>query len=86
MSAGTRPYITCRELIDFIADYIEGALTEIQLEDFQRHLSVCPSCRAYLATYEETIRAGKHVLHYDDSANEDAPEELIRAILEIRGR
>lgn len=86
MSAGTRPYITCRELIDFIADYLDGALTGIQTEDFQRHLSVCPSCRAYLATYETTIRAGRQVLHDDDSANVDAPEELIRAILEIRGR
>ena len=83
----SRPYISCRELIsDFLVEYFQGALTEIQTEDFQRHLSVCPSCRAYLATYEETIRAGKQVMSYSDAANEDAPEELVRAILEIRGR
>jgi anti-sigma factor RsiW len=81
-----RPYITCRELIDFIADYLDGALSEIQTEDFQRHLSVCPSCRAYLATYRQTILAERTALRYDDSANEDAPEELIRAILAIRRR
>ena len=81
-----RPYITCRELIDFIADYLDGALKEIQAIDFTRHLSVCPSCRAYLATYQVTIRAGKAALHYDDSVNDDAPEDLIRAILDIRRR
>ncbi len=81
-----RPYITCRELIDFIADYLEGALTEVQIEDFQRHLAVCPSCRAYLATYQEMIRAEKLTLRYDDTANEDAPEELVQAILEITRR
>jgi len=32
------------------------------------------------------MRAGKAVLHYDDSANEDAPEDLIRAVLASRRR
>ncbi|HEX7418265.1 MAG TPA: zf-HC2 domain-containing protein [Thermoanaerobaculia bacterium] len=80
-----RPYITCRELIDFIADYFEGVLTEVQSTDFGRHLALCASCRAYLATYEKTMRAGKAVLR-DDSANEDAPEDLIRAVLKVAGR
>jgi len=78
-----RPYITCRELIDFIADYFGGVLTELQSSDFGRHLAVCASCRAYLATYEKTMRAGIAVLR-DDSANEDAPEDLILAILASR--
>lgn len=81
-----RPSITCRQLIDFIADYLEGGLDEIQAEEFQRHLGVCPSCRAYLMTFQETLRAGKGALHYDDSPNEDAPEDLIRAILASRER
>ena len=79
-----RPFITCRELIDFLVDYFESGLTEQQSADFQRHLSRCPSCRAYLATYEKTMRAEKSAMRYDDSANEDAPEDLIRAILASR--
>jgi predicted anti-sigma-YlaC factor YlaD len=81
-----RPYITCRELIDFLADYFESVLTEEQSKDFQRHLGACVSCRAYLATYEKTIRVEKGAMRYDDSANEDAPEDLILAILASRGR
>jgi predicted anti-sigma-YlaC factor YlaD len=78
-----RPYITCRELIGFIADYLDGALTEIETEDFQRHLSVCPSCRAYLETYRKTLRAEQSLR---DDEPSDAPEELVQAILEIRRR
>ena len=81
-----RPYITCRELIDFLADYFDGALGDEQASDFQRHLARCVSCRAYLATYEKTIRVEKGALRYDDTANEDAPEDLIRAILASRER
>ena len=73
------------QLIDFIADYFEGTLIEEQANDFNRHLAACPSCRAYLATYEKTMRAGKAVLR-DDSANEDAPEDLIRAVLALGRR
>ncbi|MGZ5475395.1 MAG: anti-sigma factor family protein [Thermoanaerobaculia bacterium] len=78
-----RPHITCRELIEFIADYLEGALDEIQAEDFARHLAICVSCRAYLASYATTIRAGKAVLRYDDTPA-NAPEDLVRAILMTR--
>lgn len=81
-----RPSITCRQLIEFITDYLEGGLDEVQAEDFQRHLAVCPSCRAYLKTFQETLRAGKAALHYDDSLNDDAPEDLIRAVLASRGK
>jgi predicted anti-sigma-YlaC factor YlaD len=77
-----RPFITCRELIDFIADYLERSLPVGQRLDFDRHLSLCESCRAYLDSYETTIRLAKSL----DSALDEAPAELIAAILEVRRR
>lgn len=77
-----RAYITCRELIDFIADYFEGALDETQAKDFDRHLSVCASCRAFLATYRTTMQAGIGAVRQDESID-DAPEDLIRAVLKV---
>ena len=53
----TKPYITCQELIDFIASYRDNELSPDQRVEFERHLSVCPSCVAYLKTYEQTIVA-----------------------------
>lgn len=79
-----RPFITCRQLIDFIADYIDGALDEVALSDFERHLANCRSCRAYLETYRQTTRLARLLLdHHEigDEKVEDVPEELIQTIL-----
>jgi anti-sigma factor RsiW len=81
----TRELITCRELIGFIADYLDGTLPPVALEDFHRHIERCASCRAYLSSYEWTIRLGKISLIDNDDAAEDAPEELVAAILSARG-
>ena len=79
----TRPYITCRELIDAIAAYLDHELTAQMLADFERHLSVCDSCVAYIATYEKTIRAAKAVAQFDERIADEAPQELVEAILDV---
>jgi anti-sigma factor RsiW len=78
-----RPYITCRQLIDYIVDYVAGELDEIASQDFERHLAVCPSCRAYLASYRETMKLTRELAESDE-ALDDVPEELVQAILAAR--
>jgi anti-sigma factor RsiW len=77
-----KPYITCRQLIDFIGAYLDQELPAEERAEFERHLAVCPSCVAYLSTYRKTItmaqRAGS------DPAPADVPETLIAAILAAR--
>lgn len=80
-----RPYITCRELIDFIADYLDGTLAEASRLEFDRHLRVCPSCVAYLDGYRQTIRLGKAALA-PTSDPAPVPDSLVRAILAARER
>jgi anti-sigma factor RsiW len=78
----SEPYITCQELIDFIDGYRDSALTAKQRTEFERHLAVCPSCVAYLKTYEQTI-----VLAHASAGHAlpaDIPESLVRAILAAR--
>ena len=76
-------YITCRELIGFIADYLDGELAAPMRHEFERHLKVCPSCVAYLEGYRRTIQLGKMALApTDDPA--PVPEELVRAIRAAR--
>ena len=48
--------ITCRQLIDFIADYLDGELDDASRGDFERHLDRCDSCHAYLDSYRNTMR------------------------------
>jgi len=79
-----RPYLPCREIIAFLADYLDGSLAPETRSEFDRHLAVCPSCVAYLASYRETIRMAK-AASIDGDAGEP-PEELVKAIVaSVRG-
>jgi anti-sigma factor RsiW len=79
--------VTCRELADFIADYLTGDLSPEIRAAFEHHLSLCPNCRRYLASYQATVTLGKHAFDADDApVPAGVPEELVRAILDARRR
>ena len=78
----TKPYITCQQLIDFISSYRENELTAEQRVEFERHLAVCPSCIAYLKTYEQTVLLAK--ASADDVVPDEIPDSLVKAIVEAR--
>ncbi len=85
-SAGARkPYITCREVVEFVMAYLDGDLTEEQRHEFERHMGVCPSCVNYLDTYKSTIMLGKSAARDEGSAVcGDIPDALIRAVRAAR--
>jgi anti-sigma factor RsiW len=77
--------VTCRAFVEFLDDYLGGALTGERLAAFNDHLAACPSCVSYMKTYREAIRLGKLALApSDEPVPEDIPEELVRAILQAR--
>ena len=77
-----RPYITCRELIDFLHLYLDGELPPDRVVEFERHLSVCESCVHYLSTYKATIALGKAACGEPDSpVGADVPADLVAAIV-----
>ncbi len=78
--------LKCRELIDFIAAYLDAELPPEQREAFEHHLSLCPDCVHYLESYRETQRLGKQAYAADDGIPEGVPEELVAAILAARTR
>jgi predicted anti-sigma-YlaC factor YlaD len=47
--------LTCREVVELVTDYLEGALTPRERIDFERHLVRCSSCRDYLDHMRTTI-------------------------------
>ena len=79
--------MTCRELADFIDDYLAGALPATTKSAFDHHLGLCVNCRTYLVTYQETVKLGKRAFD-DDAATlpADVPEQLVQAILAARPR
>ena len=66
--------ITCRQLLDSVE---LGRSSRI---DFKIHLLRCGSCRAYLATYRQTIVLC-HALRVEEC---HVPDDLVRTILELR--
>ena len=48
--------LSCRELVEFVTDYLEGALAPEDLRRFEAHISVCDGCTRYLEQIRETIR------------------------------
>ena len=79
-----RPYITCRQLIDFIGAYLDHDLPGEERAEFERHLAVCPSCVAYLSTYRKTVTLAQ--MAGADPPPDDVPASLIEAILAARPR
>jgi len=73
--------MTCRDVIAFVMDYIDGTLAARERAEFERHLAVCRSCVAYLKTYQATMRMETKT----NIADVTVPEELVRAILASRG-
>jgi anti-sigma factor RsiW len=64
-------------------DFLEGRLPDDARRDLECHLSGCPSCEAYVASYRSTV----DLLH--SLAEDDLPPELhlrLRAFLDKRGR
>jgi anti-sigma factor RsiW len=49
--------LSCRELVELVTDYFDGALPSPEVERFEAHLGHCSGCRAYLAQMRQTIRA-----------------------------
>ena len=48
--------MTCRELSELLIDYIQGELDADLCEHVCRHLTLCPPCDAFVATYRITIQ------------------------------
>jgi anti-sigma factor RsiW len=78
--------LTCRELIEFLADYVDDELAADERARFDAHLAVCPHCVDYLQGYRESIRLGRAAFSDATDVPEDVPDELVDAILAARKR
>ncbi len=64
-----RNAIMCRQAVELVTDYLEGALTADDRARFEAHLAGCPHCTEYLREMRVTIAAMGRV----------EPESLSRA-------
>jgi anti-sigma factor RsiW len=67
--------MTCKELVELVTDYLEGALPDDQRRRFDEHLALCPHCQTYLEQMRQTIRAVGRLP--DESVSRDALDALL---------
>lgn len=79
--------LKCQDLLEYLADYLDGELPTDQLSVMEAHLGECPPCVTYLESYRSTISMVRGCVPkpIEEEACEECPEELIKAILEARG-
>jgi anti-sigma factor RsiW len=46
---------TCRELVELVTVYLDGALSERERQGFEEHLAVCRDCAVHLEQMRRTI-------------------------------
>jgi anti-sigma factor RsiW len=49
--------IRCDRLVELVTDYLEGALDEAAVADFDAHLARCPGCTEYVRQIRQTAEA-----------------------------
>jgi len=47
--------LSCREVVELVTGYLEGALSEAEEVRFEEHLAMCEGCAVYLDQMRRTI-------------------------------
>ena len=76
--------MACKEVIDFLGDYLDRALPWRQRLVFNLHFVLCRHCRRYLASYSETIRLTRAAGREASLEVQPVPKALLQAILAAR--
>jgi len=73
--------VTCKDLADFLDEYIADTMPAVRRTLVEEHLAACPDCQHYLASYRETVRLGKVAFaRTDDPVPASVPEGLLAAL------
>lgn len=69
--------LTCKELVELVTAYFEDALPADERLRFERHVSVCPGCSAYVEQMRQTITLVGELREQDVSPT--AEQQLLQA-------
>ena len=75
--------LVCREFVELVTDYLEGALTERDRARFEAHLSECDGCSGYLEDMRRLVGSLGEVV--EPPADPHAREVLLNAFRDLRG-
>ena len=73
MSGASVQELSCREVVEILGDYLEGAMAPEDRVRLEAHLADCEGCAAYLEQLRVTIRLSGRLSEDAVSAEEMAP-------------
>ena len=68
--------MTCKELVELVTEYLEGALAKDVRMKMEEHLSRCDGCTNYLEQMRQTIRLTGRV--WEHSLTSQQRDDLFR--------
>ena len=68
--------MNCRQVVELMTDYLEGALSAIDRARFEEHIAGCDGCTAYLAQ----LRTARKIM--GTLADEPVPALVEKELLE----
>ena len=68
--------LTCREAVELVNDYLEGAMTPAGRARFELHLDDCPHCVTFLEQMRTTVGLVGRLREVE--LDQDARDELVR--------
>lgn len=69
--------ITCREMVELMSDYLDGALADHARARFEQHLAGCEGCANALDQLRATLRVTGSLR---EESIEDEQRELLRSV------
>lgn len=78
--------IVCREFVELVTEYLEGALPGERVELVEQHLVMCDWCKTYLEQLEATVRALPAAAADDEPVPAETELALVAAFREWRDR
>jgi hypothetical protein len=78
--------MTCTELMDALVDYLGGELVVERKDSFDVHVSGCPKCESYVATYTHTVRITRTLPRCGKALPPDFEAKLKKAIADELGK
>jgi predicted anti-sigma-YlaC factor YlaD len=76
MSGANVEELSCREVVEILGDYLEGAMAPHDRVRLEEHLAGCDGCAAYLDQLRTTIRLSGRL------SEEAVPPEAMAPLLE----
>jgi len=69
--------MSCKELVELVTEYLEGALPPRERARFEEHLSICAGCQTYLEQMRHTPRTLGQLT--EESISSEARDALLQA-------